>query len=1201
MEAPPTAVKASGLIHRAVDKSYEDFRAILLQMPTMREEDRRDPLLTHLYEARKRFAQLLAVLKWSVQSPLLQQCESLLQQAETFRNQGNETNDRLFFMHADLNRAKERRYDLSTAVDVLFGGSYLRFPTLAKHSMMAPELPPVDPEVAAREVEDLIRFRLIEAEIPKQFTNIHLEGGFVTCEAEGEFEIVLTIQGKETDSLWRVISVNTALTDAKGFAMHAKSASTNALRIIKTNAPTPAHYHHLKNLVQRAMNKSKTPFVDAFKVMREFCSALALQILLAQGKLLMEGRWKNRIMVKYHRDHNVLDLCYWPKACVKKEADVLTDQQRLLSQVKESMTASLNESSPASLPSYPESSVCVRLGFDDNNRSLLSVTLNPSLQPNLPGKAELLKSLAVPSNMFLLSAEHLLIAAMRAHVSAALFSVGRLLVVDSPDESNATQLVSGENVTLIGSSSSLRIARSDIGGLQQFLELTFDVREGQFIANCVAAAKNAVLHSTIKQLERILNTQCKIELSGGQVTVPNDFALVSGDGKSEKANEMIHTSVRKALCEIVAHEIAQIGASLKGIEVLRNVSLNWERYIMFRQQHGGHTEDLSISETALYFQLTTSKESTCYLVIEIDKYGEVDGINANLHEPAEVDEYLRLPCFSLLQTSAGIGGQAAGVQFIQRFAAFKKDDLHPSLHRRNEITVVGSGKKRPHETTQNLERPKKKINGMYHSDETGDEVSLQELKERAQNNRSSVPHIASVLLHVINMCSERIQLQHFVNFARRRKSRIRYSGEARTGNGEGSGGQIVTLSFPEKVNADPLKILAIQGHLKHGGGFELSLQLARSPFTFIQPKEPRQHLLSERPHYVNAQGQLMFKYSTSSAIGDLLNENPLEVFMVDLICVVKPLCELAVKLERLLARVGRYTNDIKEDGHFYVESADPFAIVLACRAQNPRQCIAAGSSPDGHVTYRATIQFKQKMGFVVNYSHKAEHPLMHFIQSALNGHNDPAQLMEALERTCIPMGILSSVVESQLLCAKYYRHEPRPSAKEGASSASSSMKMFGMSGKKGGKGMKLGYKFKLPGEDKGYYAEKSYGGDDKSFVPAELVLIPRSQTHVRLSYGDRCAVDIYFLEVRSVRTCFLEMAGSCTDHCLCGLLPLETNGQVAELVWRCARAQLPGGRCGGGLPQFWRETAQYAVGNGLRVREQSRVRCTALPCLLPRH
>ncbi|RLN49676.1 hypothetical protein BBJ29_001206 [Phytophthora kernoviae] len=911
---PPehTSVRANELVHRAVDKSYEDFRTLMHQLPTMREEERREPLLAHLQSSRKRFAQLLAVLKWSVQAPLLQQCDSLLQQADAYRNNVNETNDRLFFMHADLNRAKERRYDLSTAVDVLYEGSYLRLPTIIKNAMFPRELPEVDTEQAATEVADIIRFRLIETVIPEQFTNIKLEDGFVTCQAEGEFELVLTIQGKEKDAKWRVISVNTTLTDPQAFEDHSKAASTSALRIIRTNAPNAAHYNHLKNLVQRAMNKSEKPFVDAFKVMREFCSSLALQILFSQGKLLMEGRWKNRIMIKHHRDQNVLDICYWPKACTRKETQALTEQQRLLQQLSEPIAASRKGSS---LP-FPESSLCVRLSFDPNQKKLLSVSLSPSLPPNLPGFATLLSALEVPSNMFLLSAENLLIAAMRAHVSAALFSVD----------------------------TSLRIARSDIGGLQQFVEVTFDIREGRFIVSSVAAAKRAALYSTVKQLERILNTQCKIELGGNvDKSFPNDFALVSGDGKGEKSNEMIHASVRKVLCEIVADEVAQIGSSFKGIEILRNINLNWERYLAFRQQHGGQTEDLSISDTALYFQLTSSKESTCYLVIEIDKYGEVDGMNGNVHEAAEMEEYL----------------------------------------------------------------------------------------------------------------------QHFVNFARRRKSRIRYSGEAGTSNKEGTGGQVVTLSFPEKVNTDPLKIVAIQGHLKHGGG-----------------------------------------------------ENPLELFMVELICVVRPLCELAVKLEKMLTAVGRYTNDIKSDGHFYVESADPFAIVLACQSPNPRHCIAAGSSPDGMTTYRVTVQFKQKMGFVVNYSHKAEHPLMHFIQSALNGHSDPAQFVEALERTCIPMGILASVVESQLLCAKYYRQDPPPSAKDGA--ANGGPKAFGR-GKMGGKGMKLGYKFKLPGEEKGYYAEKSYGGDDKSFVPAELVMIPRSQTHVRLSYGDRCAVDIYFLENQSVK------------------------------------------------------------------------------------
>ncbi|UIZ21520.1 hypothetical protein KXD40_001176 [Peronospora effusa] len=1117
---PPgrTSVKASELVHRAVDKSYEDFRTLMHQLPTMREEKRREPLLTHLQTSRKRFAQLLAVLKWSVQSPLLQQCDSLLQQTERYRNNVNETNDRLFFMHADLNRAKERRYDLSTAVDVLYGGSYLRLPTIIKNVMFPRELPEVNTDEAAMEVADIIRFRLIGEEIPEQVSNIKLEGGFVTCQVEGEFEIVLTIQGKENDAKWRVISVITALTEPKAFEDHAQAASTSALRIIRTNSPSAAHYNHLKNLVQRAMNKSEKPFVDAFVVMRQFCSSLALQILASQGKLLTEGRWKNRIMIKHHRDQNVLDICYWPKACTRKETQALTDQQRLIQQLSGPGTTVRKGSALA----YPGSSLCVRLGFDPNKKKLLSVSLNPSLPPNLPGYASLLSALEVPSNIFMLSAENLLIAAMRAHVSAALFSIGRLLVVDSPDEKASTQLVSGENVAMVCSDTSLRIARADIGGLQQFLEVTFDIREGRFIVSAVAAAKHSALYTTVKQLERVFDTQCKIEIGGNfDDSLPSDFALVSGDGKGDKSNEMIHACVRKVLCEVVAGEVAQIGSSFKGIEVLRKVNLNWERYLAFRQQHGGQTEDLSISDTALYFQLTSSKESTCYLVIEIDKYGDVDGMNGNVHEAAEVEEYVRLPCFSLLQTSAGLPGQPSGVQFIQRFGAFKKEGLHPSVTRHNEIIVSGhrgNTRKRPYGSFSNVligsnMRPTKKT--LLESGRVQESMGywLDDAENHAVSHRFA-PHIASVLLHAINMCSERIQLQHFVNFARRRKSRIRYSGEAGTSNGEGTGGQVVTLSFPEKVNTDPLRIAAIQGHLKHGGGFELCLQMASAPFKFIFPKKPKQHLLSECSHYVNARGQLIFKYPTTLVTSDLFGENPLELFMVELICVVRPLCELAVKLEKMMTAVGRYTNDIKSDGYFYVESADPFAIVLACRAPNPRHCIAAGSSPDGMTTYRVTVQFKQKMGFVVNYSHKAEHPLMHFIQSALNGHSDPAQFVEALERTCIPMGIMASVVESQLLCAKYYRQDSLPIAKEDA--ANGGPKAFGR-GKMGGKGMKLGYKFKLPGEEKGYYAEKSYGGDDKSFVPAELVMIPRSQTQVRLSYGDRCAVDIYFLENRSVK------------------------------------------------------------------------------------
>jgi hypothetical protein len=81
------------------------------------------------------------------------------------------------------------------------------------------------------------------------------------------------------------------------------------------------------------------------------------------------------------------------------------------------------------------------------------------------------------------------------------------------------------------------------------------------------------------------------------------------------------------------------------------------------------------------------------------------------------------------------------------------------------------------------------------------------------------------------------------------------------------------------------------------------------------------------------------------------------------------------------------------------------------------------STRDNIICYRISIQFKPKGGFILTSSPRGEHPLLQFIQAALNIHNDSAQLLEALERTTIPLAVLSSVVSSQLISAKCYRQD----------------------------------------------------------------------------------------------------------------------------------------------------------------------------------
>ncbi|OQR99347.1 hypothetical protein ACHHYP_06934 [Achlya hypogyna] len=1051
MEGLPAVepVELRDLVARCVDKSYEGFRALAHGLPGVNKADeRREQTLKHLADTRSLFEKLLVLTRWSVQSPLAAQCAELLKTAKLFQDQLNESNDRLFFLHADLNRAKERNYDLPTAVDVLYGGSYTRLPKIINYAMHPKEMPEVDEDKAIQEMEDIIRFRLIEEEIPSTFTRIDVEGGFVVAQVDGEFEIVFTLNGKESDSLWRLVAINTVLTDLTAQEKYKPLASTNTLRIIKANAPTELHYMHMRNLVQKCMNKSDKPFVAACDVMRDFCCSLSLQILVAQGQLLTDARWKgSNVEFIYHADKQVLDICYWSAFC--RPAVLSTEAVQLAAE----MADKFKKPEAEALPDYPASSLCVRLYSDAQHHDLLSVQLYPPPAPEL--RQALSDALVVPRNMYGLSAEAFLLGAMRMHVASTLFCLERHLVLGT-GSTTPVHLTTGEAVTIVRTERSLHISRHDSGGLPQYeLEISFDIRTGLFAAACVAASKSPIVDGVVKQLEALLQRTCKAQLPP-KGTTGTGFALAFEVAAKAAAAPSVAEAVAACLREMLAYEISEVASTFANIEVHRHVSVNWDRYIAFRKQQGNNVDALSISPNALFFQIVRNKESCGYLVVEIDREAEYES-STDVHYIENEDDWVRVPAFSLLQLSSSAGAPSA-VQFFQRFPAFRKDALAPLMP-----------------------PPTKKL-----------------------KPARPTPPLAPLFLHVVSLCHERIQLQHYVNFAKRRRVRIRYAGQGGTETaGLQTGEQIVSFPFPERVSSAPMQIRAVHGHLRKCGGFEMCVQLAAPPFRFVIPSDFAA-LVNHGDHHALPNGHLIFRYPPTTK---LQPDNPLETFIADLLMNVKPMCEFGVKLEKTLGSLGRYgpeAADVRD--HFYVERADPFSIVLACRTNNPKRCVAAGSTPDDLITYRIVVQFKPKGGFILTSSHRGEHPLLQYIQAALNVHNDSAQLLEALERTTIPLAILSSVVSSQVISAKCYRHDA-PAEKEPS----------GFGGKKGGgKGMRLGYKGKLPGEEKGYYAEKTYGGDDRAFVPADLLLIPRSQNHIRLTYADRCGIDVLFMENESV-------------------------------------------------------------------------------------
>ncbi|CAK4070829.1 unnamed protein product [Aphanomyces euteiches] len=998
-------VELRDLVSRCVNRSYDSIRTLTMTLPNApKTEERRAQTLEKLVDARNVFEKLLAVTRWSVQSPIAEQCTELLKHATVYQDQLDETSDRLSYLQADLNRAKERQYDLQTAIDVLFRGSYSKLPRVIHHALHPRELPPVDPDKSSQDLDDMIRFRLIEQDIPEPFGDIDIQGGFASTHVDGQFNVVFTVNGNEPDSLWRIIDVSTVLSDPVARkTTHTNTCVTN-LRIISANTPTSEHYRHLKNLVQKRCNETQRPLQSALDIMSDFCRKLALHILLAQGHVLATRRWPH---TNFEPSENALTIMYW-----------------------DDLSKITKEEAPPS-----RRGLCIQLRAESSSSDLFSVHLDPLPPRELYNLyPELLRALKTPSNLYDLNVEQFLLGGMHVHAASALFCLERKLVLGA---STPLHLMTGEAVSLVRSTRSFRIARLDSTG-QSPLEISFEMRTGRFAVFCLAVAKSPLVARAVSSMESTLLSQVKVVASSGL------FALSFED------ENVVHTALAFVLREIVAFELSCFAASCANVEVQRNVQINWDRYINFRQQTGNSIESLSLSPHALFFQIVRNKESSGYLVVEFDRLADMESDVQN------EEEWVRSPAFSLLQLQTS--SIPCAVQFFQRFPAFRKDSL--------PFEPPPSSKKR-------------RLDG-------------------------TLPMIASLFLHVISLCHERIQLQHYVNFARRRVVKIKYAGQGGTStNGVTTGEQIVSFPFPNRVSVAPLVIRAVHGHLRKRGGFEMCVQLSTLPFDFILPKKQSNYNITH--HSATAQGNLIFRYPP---IQKFQPDNPLETFMADLIMHVKPMAEFGVKLQRTLSAVGRYTSSDDIRDHFFVERADPFGFVLACRTANPKRCVAAGSTVDNLVTYRITIEYNPKSKFVLSSSHKAEHPLLHFIEAAFNIHTDSAQLLEALERTTIPLGILSSTVCSQLISAKCYRQDQAPEKPNGVMGGGG----IGKKGGKGSKGIRIAYKAKLPGEEKGYYAEKSYGGDDKSFVPAELLLIPRSQNHIRLTYADRCGIDIFFLE-----------------------------------------------------------------------------------------
>lgn len=362
-----------------------------------------------------------------------------------------------------------------------------------------------------------------------------------------------------------------------------------------------------------------------------------------------------------------------------------------------------------------------------------------------------------------------------------------------------------------------------------------------------------------------------------------------------------------------------------------------------------------------------------------------------------------------------------------------------------------------------------------------------------------------LMLAAVARCTTKVRLQHFITDARRLKVRVKMLGDGSTRSGESTSGRVLAIQLPDQFSTSPLDLESLVVHLQPKGGLQVVVKLRQLPFTSRMAPSMVQRLKEELPMNRNSshpvlvkdeeeeeeggssldkkrkrnydgalcpnplkatpkremlsERELLFSYPANQSFwfGRPNRDIPLDLFLKDLVYEVRPLVRFAMKLEHvmhnvLLRKNPRESNNSHDnhhsalDGLFYLEHMDPFRIILVSRCVNARKTIAAGGTMNQVATFRLTITYTNQ-AFVLQFaSPMGVHPLLTYIQAALNVHQCPRQLLEAIERSTIPLTILSSFVESKLLSVKYHR-QLDPSLDEiaqGNVSASSHHKVGGL-------------------------------------------------------------------------------------------------------------------------------------------------------------
>ncbi|KAK6911388.1 Mediator complex, subunit Med14 [Dillenia turbinata] len=273
-------VEFSTLVGRAAEESFLSLKELVEKSKSseLSDSERKIGILKYLAKTQQRMLRLNVLAKWCQQVPLIQYCQQLGSTLSSHDTCFTQAADSLFFTHEGLQQARAPIYDVPSAIEVLLTGSYQRLPNCIEDIGTQGILNEDQQKPALKKLDVLVRSKLLQVSLPKEFSEVKISNGTVLLQVDGEFKVLVTLGYRGHLSMWRILHLELLVGERSG-----------PIKLEQSRR------HTLGDDLERRMAAVDNPFVILYSILHELCTALVMDTVIRQVQGLRQGRWKDAI------------------------------------------------------------------------------------------------------------------------------------------------------------------------------------------------------------------------------------------------------------------------------------------------------------------------------------------------------------------------------------------------------------------------------------------------------------------------------------------------------------------------------------------------------------------------------------------------------------------------------------------------------------------------------------------------------------------------------------------------------------------------------------------------------------------------------------------------------------------------------------------------------------------------------------------